>query len=171
MTMARSAPSRTADTDDRDIVVTGSRRRPSPADRRGDWNACTIDDPKQDPAMCRKHAAGDARIAPMMTDGLSLAWQGETDAAIAAFDRAVALAPRDAAAYLNRGLAYRRKGDAGRAFNDLDQAVRLSPNGARYRYYRAILSRETGNARQADSDDARALELDPRYAAVVNPDG
>jgi tetratricopeptide (TPR) repeat protein len=168
MTMSRSE--RVSQSDDNDIVVTGARVRSSPANRRGDWNACTVDDPAQDADRCRTRLSRDARAAPVLTEGLSLAWRGETDGAIAAFGRAIAIAPRDPAAYLNRALAFRRKGEPARALDDLNQAVRLAPNGARYLYHRALVARQTGDRRLADRDEERAIELDSQYALVVDRD-
>jgi hypothetical protein len=155
--------------DSRDIVVTGSRVRPV---RRGDWNACSVDDPKQDLAACRKQihlGATDLKgqAAVQLGDGLSLAWQGDAKRAIAAFDRAVTLAPRDPGAYFNRGLAYKHSGDLDSAIADLDQAVRLAPNVARYRYNRSLLLRQRGDLRKAEADESRALDLDPSYEAVI----
>ena len=153
----------------RDIIVTGSRVGPV---RRGDWNACSVDDPKQDLAACRRQLDPGApdikgRVAAQLSDGLSLAWQGDAKRAIAAFDRAVTLAPRDPGAYFNRGLAYKHSGDLDSAIADLDQAVRLAPNVARYRYNRSLLLRQRGDLRKAEADESRALDLDPSYEAVI----
>jgi tetratricopeptide (TPR) repeat protein len=174
----------------REIIVTGSRiRRPnlessvpvtvvggeniaaggsrsSRAARRGDWNACTIEDP--DPAACRKPAPG--RAAGEIAEGLARAREGDVDRAIAAFDRAIEIAPRSALAYLNRGLAHRRRGDLEGALADLDRAVRFSPRAARGYYHRGLVLRQLGDLRRARADEARAVELDPRYAAVVRGD-
>ncbi|KQS05046.1 hypothetical protein ASG11_12965 [Sphingomonas sp. Leaf357] len=159
-------------TPDNDIVVTGSRVRSQQPLRRGDWNACTIDDPKQDLSACRKQVDPAApgvrgRAAAHLADGLALAWQAELTGAIAEFDRAIALAPRDAPARLNRALAYRRSGDLNLALLDLDEAVRLAPNTARYRYHRSISLRQKGDTRKAEADERRAIELDSRYETVI----
>jgi hypothetical protein len=155
--------------DSTDIVVTGSAIR-APV-RRGDWNACTVNDPGRSLTRCKglvdpaaKGPAG--RAAAHVADGLSLAWQGDYDRAIAAFDQAIALQPRLAFAYLNRGLARQRNGDLGRAIADLDQAVRNAPNARGY-YNRGQLFRQRGDTRRAALDEARAVELDARYEAVV----
>ncbi|HEX9946651.1 MAG TPA: tetratricopeptide repeat protein [Allosphingosinicella sp.] len=175
-----------------EIVVTGSRmRRPNlessvpitsiggegffrtrKAARRGDWNACTVDDPKRDPGACRRDVGTVARGASgkasaHLADGLSRAWEGDRDGAIAAFDRAIELAPRSAAAYLNRGLARRDAGDLDRALADLDRAIAYAPQSARGYYHRSLLLRQRGDGGRARADEARAVELDPRYAAAV----
>lgn len=151
-----------------DIVVTGSLVRANPYAVRGDWNACTVIDPEQSLRGCRsvlgigaKGPAGEA--ATRLSDGLALAWRGEWDDAIAAFDQAIALKPKFAFAYLNRGLAYQRNGDAARAAADLDLAIKYAPYRARGYYNRSVLRREQGNQRGANADASRAVELDSDY--------
>src|SRR5690606_34324758 len=115
------APARTAQqaADDAgqvaEITVTGSRLERGDYEARapvaaivdaapldGKWNACTLDDPRRNPTACRSSAR--------LSEGLALAWQGDLDAAIRAFGRALAAEPGLALAYLNRGLAYKQKG-------------------------------------------------------------
>jgi hypothetical protein len=175
-----------------EIVVTGSRiRRPNlessvpittvggeefsargAASRRGDWNACTVEDPRRELSACRRDVGSVSRGASgkagaHLGDGLSRAWERDWEAAIAAFDRAVALAPRSSAAYLNRGLAWRSRGDLDRALADLDRAILYAPQAARGYYHRSLVLRERGDLRRARSDEARAVELDPAYERVV----
>ena len=154
------------------IVVTGIRASPQKAAGRGDWNACTLNDPKRDLSGCgslinpgAKGSAGQA--AARVADGLSLGWRGDMDGAISAFDQAISLQPRLSIAYLNRGLAWQRKGDLGRAIADLDLAVRYAPGAARGYYNRSLVLRDQGDARRASADEARAVDLDPDYEAVV----
>ena len=149
-----------------DLVVTGQRRsaaaKPTPY---GDWNACTVDDPKQRLEACRKlvdaAAPGSAgRAAAHIADGLSRAWQGDLDSAVAAFDQAIAISPRLSFAYLNRGLVYAHKGELDRALDDLNRAVRYAPDVARNYYNRSLLWRQRGDAKRAEADQARAIALD-----------
>ena len=175
--MGRMSEARAGDADN--IVVTGSAIRSSAgalrartASRRGDWNACTINDPGRSLAACKNlvnpAASGTAgRAAAHVADGLSLAWRGDTDGAIAAFDQAVGIAPKLAIAWLNRGLAQERKGDLDQAIADLDKAVRFAPGTARVYYNRSLLYRQRGDARRAEADENRALELDDRYGDVI----
>jgi tetratricopeptide (TPR) repeat protein len=151
-----------------DVVVTAMRRSAV----RGDWNACTINDPSHDLAKCRRlidpNAEGPkGRAAAYVADGLTRAWQGDSDGAISAFDRAIAIAPKLSLAYLNRGLAYRQAGDLERAIADLDQAIRYAPQAARGYYNRSLLLLERGDKRRAGADEARTLDLDPDYGAVI----
>jgi hypothetical protein len=167
---------------DRQIVVTGSRiARPNlvsavpvtvigeanlvrgssaKSSQRGDWNACTLDDPAPRRLDCGSKGAP-------LAEGLDRAQQGDLDGALAAFDRAVARASSSSVAYLNRGMAYQRKGDLDRARADLDRAVRLAPNSARAFYRRSLLRRQQGDDAGADADARRALAIDPDYSAVL----
>jgi len=175
--MGRVAEDR--DDDASSIVVTGSAirvpvtaRRARGLTRRGDWNACTINDPARSLAACKAlvdPAAPGARgrAAAHVADGLALAWRGDTDGAIDAFDQAIGIAPKLAIAWLNRGLAQERKGDLNRAITDLDKAVRYAPGTARVYYNRSLLYRQRGDTRRAESDERRSLDLDPGYRAAV----
>jgi len=154
------------------VIATAKRRTMLKAAGRGDWNACTIDDPARSLDKCRGQinpgAAGPGgRAAAHVADGLMRAWQGDLDGAIANFDRAITLSPRDATAYLNRGLALQRKGEFSRAAADLDRAVRYAPSEARGHYYRSLLLSQRGEADRAKADADRAVALDPDYVAVV----
>lgn len=171
--IARPNPAAAAaepESDDGDIVLTATRSsRPG----RGDWNACTVDDPRRSLSGCRhlvdpkaRGAAGKAGVS--LAEGLSSAWQGDYPEAIAAFDRAIAATPRSAFAWLNRGLAWKREGDLDRALADLDSAIRLAPRTARLYYQRAQILRQRGNEKRARADERRAVNLDPDYGAVVD---
>jgi hypothetical protein len=156
-----------------DIIVTGtSVNRNRRAYQRGDWNACTVNDPRRTLRGCASEvntrAKGPAgKAAVKLSDGLSAAWGGDWSNAIRAFDEAIALKPRFALAYLNRGLAYQRDGDLQRAIGDFALAIRYEPNGARNYYSRAMARRSLGDKRGADKDFARAIELDADYRDVI----
>lgn len=154
------------------IVVTGAMIAPRGKPARGDWNACTVNDPSQTLTRCRKMANKgtkdvQSRADAHLADGLKQAWAGNFDEAIAAFDRAIAVAPDLSVAYLNRGIAYERQGDRARAIADLDQAVKYAPKSARAYYNRSLILRENGDLRRADADESRAINLDPRYQKIL----
>jgi tetratricopeptide (TPR) repeat protein len=169
---ARQAAAEAAAAEDSaQIMVTGSRvardgyeaRAPSPAPvdaapLDGEWNACTLYDPRRNPTRCRSSA--------QVSEGLALAWQGDLDRAIRAFDRAIAAEPDLALAYLNRGLAYRQQGDLARALADLNRAVARDRTGARGYYHRSLLYRARGDEVRAEADAERAVAIDPDYAAA-----
>lgn len=156
----------------RDLVVTAQRRSTAKPASRGDWNACTVNDPSRRLGGCTAlvdpAAPGPVgRAAAHVADGLSRAWHNDLDGAIAAFDQAIAVSPRLSFAYLNRGLAYAHKGELKRALADLDQAVRYGPNAARNYYGRSLVWRQRGDAKRAEADQARAIALDRRYEPLV----
>ena len=162
------------ESDDSNIVVSGSQRRGSrAARRRGDWNACTVNDPEQSLRGCKsllgtgKRGAGGAAAAHL-SEGLAKAWQGDWSGAIERFDQAIALQPRLAFAYLNRGLARQQLGEMDRAAADLDLAIRNAPQSARGYYQRSLVRRMRGDERGASADMARAETLDPRYGALAD---
>ena len=159
--------SRIADARNAEIVVTAQRRRAAGPAERGDWNACTIDDPRRSLDTCKRVIAGAGVARSDVSDGLQSAWSGDTDAAIGAFSRAITASPRLAIAYLNRGLAYERDSDLDRALADLNLAVRYAPNAARGYYLRSVLLRRRGDTRRAEVDENRAIDLDPDYAAII----
>lgn len=170
--LAVSALSSERVSDDNAVVVTGTRIAPRRSQKRGDWNACTLNDPGQTLSKCRKMAnrgSKDVRneADTHLSSGLTQAWQGDLDGAISAFDRAIAIAPDLSVAYLNRGLAYERQGDRTRAIADLDRAVQYAPRSARAVYNRSVILRKYGENRRADRDEERAIALDPQYQAII----
>jgi hypothetical protein len=167
------------------IVVTGSRIERQDFDSAtpvtvvneallddGDWDTCTLRDTSHDAGACRAFADPAARgaagrAATRLAEGLALAWQGDLDRAVTAFDRAIEADPDLAAAYLNRGLAYQEKGDLRRALADLNRAVEKDRRSARGYYHRSLLQRARGDTARAEADARRAIEIDPRYRAVL----
>lgn len=158
--------------DDGNIVVTGTRVGSAKSERRGDWNACTLNDPGQALSKCRKLANRASKAVrgeadAHLSSGLEQAWNGNLAGAIAAFDQAIAVAPELSAAYLNRGLAYDRQGKSAAALADLDKAVKLAPRSARAFYNRSVILRKQGDTRRAARDEERAISLDPDYQAII----
>jgi hypothetical protein len=154
------------------IVVTGARQTASKPIGRGDWNACTVNDPRRAVTRCRNLAGTAAKTVRSqadthLADGLQQAWNGNLDRATAAFDAAIAIAPELSVAYLNRGLVQDRQGNSDAAIADLDRAIRLAPKSARAYYNRSVLLRKYGDAKRADADEQQAINLDPRYQAIL----
>lgn len=150
----------------RDVVVTASRAS-GQVHSIASANACTIDDPRRQLALCRDviDAGGEGRAgraAARILDGLSLAWQGDLDGAAAAFDRAIAIAPRSGVAYLNRGLIRQRQGDRDGAIADLDRAVAYAPSSAQALDRRARLGLQHDDTARAKPGNARANNAESR---------
>lgn len=161
------------------IVVTGSRvsgrakaqaRIENRYANAGAWNACTVDDPRKDPAACnraqrlRSGAAGES--AGLVGQGLDRAWQDDDAGAINAFDQAIKASPRSGQAWLNRGIVRARQGDDAGALADLDKAVKYAPYDARTWMQRSMILRRQGKTTRADADAARAIRLDPTIDKV-----
>jgi tetratricopeptide (TPR) repeat protein len=90
--------------------------------------------------------------------------QGEYDFAIADFNEAIRLNPRNEAAYFNRGLAWSAKNDPDKAIADYTQAIRLDP-----KYSDAYHSRGNDWSFKQEFDKAiadysEAIRLDPMYS-------
>jgi type IV pilus biogenesis/stability protein PilW len=96
--------------------------------------------------------------------GVELFQKGRLDQAIAEFNQAIELNPRDAEAYNYRGSAYLKKGQIDRAIADYDQVLRLKPRYAEAYTDRGVAYGAKGQYDRAIADFNRAVELNPRYA-------
>lgn len=85
------------------------------------------------------------------------------DAAIADFDRAIALRPDLAPAYSNRGIAYMFKGQHEKSVADHNEAIRLMPDLASNYVNRAAVYAAMGRAELALGDYQNAIRLGPKY--------
>jgi lipoprotein NlpI len=92
--------------------------------------------------------------------GNAFAAKGDQDAAIADYDAAIKLNPKDSRAYNNRGTVYRDKGDADRAMADFAEAVKIDPRNSDAHY-------NLGNAYAAKDDSAKAIAA---YSAAIKAD-
>lgn len=158
--------------DESAIVVTSSRKAAARPVPRGDWNACTVNDPRRTLTRCQKLASNAAKAIrsqaeSYLSEGLQQAWDGQLDKAIEAFDAAIRIAPDLSAAYLNRGLIHDQQGNGEAAIADLNLAVRFSPQAARAYYNRSMLLRKYGELKRAQADEQRAIKLDARYEAIL----
>lgn len=129
-------------------------------------------DPGRNLALCRNQIGatqrGPAGVAGAhVADGLTLAWQGDMSGAIAAFDRAIAIAPKLSQAYLNRSMARARDGDEERALDDADKAIRYAPGSATAYFNRSLVLRGMGKVSRARADERRAVELDASYEDIL----
>jgi tetratricopeptide (TPR) repeat protein len=88
---------------------------------------------------------------------------GERDKALAAFDRALQLAPDDVSALAQRGRIHVDAGEHERALRDLDQAAALAPNDAEHHVARAKPLALLGRFDEAVSAASRAIELAPDH--------
>ena len=122
---------------------------------------------------------GAAQVRALMARGIlhhgfgKLAYGRNRDAAMAAFDRAIAdfssaikLEPGSAAAHVARGTVHFDKLELDRAIADYDTAIRLDPASAKARFMRGYARFSKGDVDRALTDYAEAIRLKPDYADV-----
>src|SRR5437870_10728144 len=124
------------------------------------WEA----DEKQAVKSAPAPAASGTSDGDLVNRGIEKAKNGDLDGALADFNRAIELNPKDDAPYYNRAQARRLKNDTAGASADYTRAIELgSTNPAAYN------NRGNARAENNDRDDAiadytRAIELKPDYA-------
>jgi tetratricopeptide (TPR) repeat protein len=97
--------------------------------------------------------------------------QGDFDGAIADFDMAIRLGPRDATAFNDRGRSYVYKGDMDRAYSDFDTAVRFAPDYPSALSNRGFCRIERGEIDAAFADLNEAIRLDPKNSTAYRNRG
>jgi tetratricopeptide (TPR) repeat protein len=108
--------------------------------------------------------ASEASNEDLVSRGINKAKNGQLDDAIADFDRAMEMNPKDDAPYYNRAQAKRLKKDTAGAIADYTRAIELgSTNPAAYNN-RGNARAENNDPRGAIADYTRAIELKPDYA-------
>ncbi len=115
-------------------------------------------------AKAQAPAASGAADGGLVNRGIEKAKNGDLDGAIADFDRAAQLNPKDDAPYYNRAQAKRLKNDSAGAIADYTRAIELgSTNPAAYNN-RGNVRAENNDWNGAISDYTRAIELKSDYA-------
>ena len=89
---------------------------------------------------------------------------GNYDRAIADYDQAIQINPKDVYAYNKRGNAYTAKGNYDLAIADYDQAIQINPKYATAYFSRGSLELYSGALLKALADLNRFSELNPKYA-------
>ncbi|WP_240537995.1 tetratricopeptide repeat protein [Bradyrhizobium japonicum] len=125
-----------------------------------------------DPAYAS--SADGQSIALASGDGIALrarggayAAKGDFDRAIADYDEAIRLNPRDKEAISARGNAYKTKGDFDRAIADYDQAAQLDARDARVYFHRARVYWQMASLAKSLTDLDQAIQLNPKNAYPV----
>ena len=122
------------------------------------------DDEKQTAKSSPAPAASDASDGDLVNFGIEKAQNGDLDGAMADFNRAIELNPKDDAPYYNRAQARRLKNDTAGAIADYTRAIELgSTNPAAYNN-RGNARAENKDRDGAIADYTRAIELKPDYA-------
>ncbi len=93
--------------------------------------------------------------------------KGDSDAAIAAYSKLLAMRPGDEPLLLDRGGAYAGKKDYAHALADFSQAITLKPGDAMAHDDRGILYLDRHDYDAALADFNEALRLNPDYAGAL----
>jgi Tfp pilus assembly protein PilF len=98
-----------------------------------------------------------------LTAGLQKERQNDYRGALIEYDRAIAIAPRYADAYVGRGFAKYKLGEKSSAIGDFGTAIALNPKSARAHQNRGTMYLEFKDWEYAIRDFDRALAIDPNY--------
>jgi tetratricopeptide (TPR) repeat protein len=119
----------------------------------------------------------DCNLALLLNDDLPAAYferaeayegEGNTDDAIADFDRFIALTPSDPSGYYGRAMLLAEKGDYTNAIADCDRVISLAPLDAHAYDNRGYYQTSIGNYAAATRDFERAMALDPKLPSPYN---
>ncbi len=102
-----------------------------------------------------------AQAAALVNRGATYWYIDKTELALADFNRAIALDPKNARAFRERSNAYRGIGQLDKALADANDAVRLDPNNAQGFDYRANVFNNNRQYDRAIADYNEALRLKP----------
>ena len=103
-------------------------------------------------------------VATHVNRGILRLRRGQVDAAIADFDQAITLDPRQPEAYLNKGAALIRLENPAEAQRLFTVALERNTQRPEIAHFgRAIANEELGNLRAAYNDYQRASQLDPNW--------
>jgi tetratricopeptide (TPR) repeat protein len=90
--------------------------------------------------------------------------KGDYDRAIADYNAAIPLDPKDPHARNDRGESYRHKSDYDHAIADYTDAIRLDPKYVHAYSNRGLAYRAKGDNDRAIADLTQAIRFDPKYA-------
>ncbi|MBD2353620.1 tetratricopeptide repeat protein [Tolypothrix sp. FACHB-123] len=96
--------------------------------------------------------------------GNELRQQGNNQAALEQYNKAIELNPRYIAAYNNRGNVRDDLGDKQGAIEDYNKSIEINPKYALAYYNRARIRSDLGEKQNALQDYNQSIELDPNYA-------
>ncbi len=119
--------------------------------------------------ISRDDATETDKASAYYNSGKAKAKQGKMDEAIADYDKAIELDPKDASVYYNRGVANSKQGKYEEAIADYDKAIELDPKDASVYYNRGYAKDELKKYEEVIADYDKAIELDPnKVEAYIN---
>ncbi|HEY0627392.1 MAG TPA: tetratricopeptide repeat protein [Allosphingosinicella sp.] len=105
-------------------------------------------------------------VATHVNRGILLLRRGDIDGSVRDFDKAIALDPNQAEAYLNKGAALIKVGNAQGALPLFSVALQKNTQRPALAYYgRGVANEELGNIRSAYLDYKKASENAPKWDA------
>src|SRR6185295_223202 len=104
----------------------------------------------------------DPDVDVLLARGAALAQIGDTNGALATFNRALAIDPSNAVAKANVGTVYLLVRDYARARAVMEEALVLDPNVSRAHNALGVIAADTGHLDEAIQHLKRAVELNPR---------
>jgi tetratricopeptide (TPR) repeat protein len=105
----------------------------------------------------------EVRAEALVNRGIVLLSERETDRALADFEAAIALNPRDAIAHAYRGEVHKAKGQFEKARSEYDIAISLDGASADLFVNRGEIHRQLGARDKAKSDFETALRIEPDH--------
>jgi tetratricopeptide (TPR) repeat protein len=103
-------------------------------------------------------------IQPYLEQGIAHIQDGQLDAAIAEFNKAIDIDPSAAIAYLYRGIAYAGQDRLNEAIADYTRAIDLDPDDPAAYLYRGSIFAQQGDLKAAVADFTSVIERDPDNA-------
>ena len=147
------------------VVLASLTTTAASADDRRD---CADGAPALRVAACtRLQQAAPADVNALGNRGVAYRMLGRTDAALADFDKALAINPNSAGLYLERGLARDAAGDHERAIADFGAALARNATLVQAGFGRAMADDEAGRHALAAQDLAAAVKLNRTMVAAL----
>jgi tetratricopeptide (TPR) repeat protein len=143
--------------------------------RADDWDLCKDEKLalEQSIAACtrainsKKYKARDLSTL-YYNRAISYRQQGNNGQALADYNEAIRVDPRNEKPYNNRGNLYKDKGEADRAIADYSAAIRIKPDYVYALANRADIYDDKGDIDHAFADADQAIRVDSNYARAYN---
>ena len=103
--------------------------------------------------------------------GFSLATLGRHQEAIACYDRAIGIEPREANTWFSKGIVLGKLGRYQEAIACYDRALEIDPRFANAWYNKGVALGRLGKHKEAIACCDKAIEIDPRFAKAWNNKG
>src|ERR1700730_17605619 len=117
--------------------------------------------------MIASNALKGAELASAFSNrGVAYKRKGDLDRAIADYDEAIKINPKNGIAFINRGLGYLKKGDLDRTIADLSDIIRLYPKFAMGYGNRGEAYLRKGELDRALADLNEAIATDPQLTTA-----